>query len=64
MQTKNVYCGDGWEFEIMKDSQDLYISMKSKHTPIQRWELQELSDFLQKYLEDNHTQKGFAEYTN
>lgn len=56
MQTKHVYCGDGWEFEIMKDSGDLYISMKNKHKPIQTWELEELSHFLKKYLEDNHAQ--------
>ena len=53
MQTKNVYCGDGWELEIMKDGEDLYLSMKNKHTPVQRWELEELAEFLNKYLESN-----------
>jgi hypothetical protein len=52
MQTKNVYCGDGWEFQIIKDGEDLELVMKNKHTPVQRWELEELAEFLKRYLEN------------
>lgn len=51
MQTKNIYCGDGWEFQILKDDKDFYLKLTSKATPIKKWELTELRDFLTKYLE-------------
>lgn len=52
MQTKNVYCGDGWEFEITTVDKDIYLNLKKKPTSVQKWELEELVNFLKKYLEN------------
>jgi hypothetical protein len=52
MQTKNVYCGDGWEFEIttVDDENGFYIDLKNKAKSVKKWELQELADFIKKFL--------------
>ena len=51
MQTKNIYCGDGWEFEITTDDdKSIALSLKNKPTSVQKWELEELVDFLKKFL--------------
>jgi hypothetical protein len=53
MQTKNIYCGDGWEFEITTyDDKSIALSLKNKPTSVQRWELEELAEFLKRYLEN------------
>jgi hypothetical protein len=53
MRTKNAYCGDGWEFEITTEDKSISLSLKKEPTSVKRWELEELVDFLKKYLE-NH----------
>lgn len=55
MKTKNTYCGDGWDFEITTDDADwetptIHLSMKRRDQPINRWELEELADFLKEFL--------------
>lgn len=56
MKTKNTYCGDGWEFEITTDETEIYLSMKQTKHPkllpvsLERYELEELRDFLNNFL--------------
>lgn len=52
MNTKNTYCGDGWEFEITTEDGSISLGLKNNPVSIQKWELEELIDFLKKYLEN------------
>jgi hypothetical protein len=52
MKTKTVYCGDGWEFQIDKEDKGQSLSLKGKCGSVERWELEELMEFLKNYLEN------------
>lgn len=60
MQTKNIYVGSNWEFQIHTDTGELagddgtislYIPKQAPN--VQKWEIEELIEFLKKYLENN-----------
>lgn len=53
MQTKNIYCGDGWQFEITTDEDNISLNMPKHVDSVQRWEIEELVTFLKNYLEIN-----------
>lgn len=51
MLTKNTYCGDEWEFEITTVDKKIDLRLKGDPSSVAKWELEELVDFLKKYLE-------------
>ena len=54
MITKNIYCGDNWEFQIIQEDQNISLNLKTKSITIQKWEIEELRDFLTQYLGKNN----------
>lgn len=55
METKHIYCGDNWEFQITKDDKNISLNLKSRSHSIQKWEIEELRDFLTAYLNQLET---------
>lgn len=57
MLTKSIYCGDNWEFQITQDDTGVSLDLKSKSHNIQKWEIEELRDFINQYLGQTETRR-------